>query len=137
MKKTHIVLLIVIAILIGFIVSVASDYSRYESFRSLGENSAKEYQVVGFLVKDKDIVYDPQVDANRLEFFMRDNDGEVRRVIFLGSKPQDFERSEQIVLTGKMKDNVFRASSLLMKCPSKYKNNEMEMQEFKAQVKES
>jgi cytochrome c-type biogenesis protein CcmE len=89
------------------------------------------------LVKDKDIVYDPQVDANRLEFFMRDNDGEVRRVIFLGSKPQDFERSEQIVLTGKMKDNVFLASSLLMKCPSKYKNNEMEMQEFKAQVKES
>ncbi len=137
MKKTHIVLLIVIAILIGFIISIASDYSHYESFKTLGENSTKEYQVVGFLVKEKEVTYNPEVDANRLEFFMRDNDGEVRKVIFLGSKPQDFERSEQIVLTGKMKDNTFLASSLLMKCPSKYKNNEMEMQEFKAQVKEN
>jgi cytochrome c-type biogenesis protein CcmE len=127
----------VIAILIGFIISIASDYSHYESFKTLGENSTKEYQVVGFLVKDKEVVYNPEIDANRLEFYMRDNDGEVRKVIFLGTKPQDFERSEQIVLTGKMKDNVFFASSLLMKCPSKYKNNEMEMQEFKAQVKES
>lgn len=137
MKKTHIILLMVIAILIGFIISIASDYSHYESFKTLGENSTKEYQVVGFLVKDKEVVYNPEIDANRLEFYMRDNDGEVRKVIFLGTKPQDFERSEQIVLTGKMKDNVFFASSLLMKCPSKYKNNEMEMQEFKAQVKES
>jgi cytochrome c-type biogenesis protein CcmE len=127
----------VIAILIGFIISIASDYSHYESFKTLGENSTKEYQVVGFLVKDKEVVYNPEIDANRLEFYMRDNDGEVRKVIFLGTKPQDFERSEQIVLTGKMKDNVFFASSLLMECPSKYKNNEMEMQEFKAQVKES
>lgn len=137
MKKTHIILLIIIAVMIGFIISIASDYSHYESFKSLGANTKKEYQVVGYLVKEKEVIYNPEVDANRLEFYMRDNEGEIRQVIFYGTKPQDFERSEQIVLTGKMKDNVFIASSLLMKCPSKYKNEEMETREFKAQVKES
>ncbi len=137
MKKTHIILLVIIAAMIGFIISIASDYSHYETFKSLGSNNNKDYQVVGYLVKDKEVVYKPEIDANRLEFHMRDNDGEIRQVIFYGTKPQDFERSEQIVLTGRMKDNVFVASSLLMKCPSKYKNEEMETREFKAQVKES
>ncbi len=137
MKKTHIILLIVIAVLIGFIISIASDYSHYESFSSIGNNSKKEYQVVGVLVKDKEVSYNPEIDANRVEFYMRDKNNEVRKVIFLGTKPQDFERSEQIVLTGRMKDSVFVASSLLLKCPSKYKNQEMESKEFKAQTKES
>ena len=50
-----------------------------------------------------------------------------RKVIFLGSKPQDFERSEQIVLTGKMKGDEFLASKILMKCPSKYVEDEMQL----------
>jgi cytochrome c-type biogenesis protein CcmE len=41
------------------------------------------------------------------------------------SKPQDFERSEQIVLTGKMKGDEFVATDILMKCPSKYKDEEI------------
>jgi len=48
-------------------------------------------------------------------------------VVFPGTKPQDFERSEQIVLTGKMKGNEFHASHILMKCPSKYKNDQVEI----------
>ena len=35
-------------------------------------------------------------------------------------KPQDFERSEQIVLIGKVQGDEFHASDILMKCPSKY-----------------
>ncbi|GIV43287.1 MAG: hypothetical protein KatS3mg035_0410 [Bacteroidia bacterium] len=31
-----------------------------------------------------------------------------------------FERSEQIVLTGKYSDDGFYADKILMKCPSKY-----------------
>jgi cytochrome c-type biogenesis protein CcmE len=42
----------------------------------------------------------------------------------LAEKPQDFERSEQIVLTGKMRGEDFVASDMLMKCPSKYKDEE-------------
>jgi cytochrome c-type biogenesis protein CcmE len=51
---------------------------------------------------------------------MIDNKGEERKVILHKNKPQDFERSEQIVLIGKMKADAFVASDILMKCPSKY-----------------
>lgn len=42
-------------------------------------------------------------------------------MVLAKAKPQDFERSEQIVVTGSMKDNQFYADEILMKCPSKYK----------------
>jgi len=52
--------------------------------------------------------------------------------VFNGAKPQDFERSEQIVLTGKMKGDEFLASKILMKCPSKYVNNKIQIVEAKS-----
>ena len=53
-------------------------------------------------------------------FSMIDNKGVVKQVVLHKSKPQDFEKSEQIVLIGKMKDGNFHANDILMKCPSKY-----------------
>jgi cytochrome c-type biogenesis protein CcmE len=52
-------------------------------------------------------------------------DGEEKKVVLNAAKPQDFELSEQIVITGKMKGDEFHASDLLMKCPSKYKDEEI------------
>ena len=56
---------------------------------------------------------------------LRDAKGEERKVVLLSEKPQDFEMSEQIVLTGKMKGEEFIASEVLLKCPSKYKDEEI------------
>ena len=132
MKKTHLALLVVIAVLIGFIVSIASDYSSYKTFSTAESNTERDFQIVGFLEKEQPIDYNPEKDANHFTFFMKDNDGQVRKVIFNGAKPQDFERSESLVLTGRMKGEDFYATKLLMKCPSKYKNDELEVREFEA-----
>jgi cytochrome c-type biogenesis protein CcmE len=132
MKKTHIIALVFIAISIGVIVSMTGDYSRYETFTSAVENPEKEFHIVGELVKDGEMYYDPLKDPNYFSFFLKDQDGEERKVVFKGTKPQDFERSEQIVLTGKMKGDDFVASKILMKCPSKYIEDELEVQEFTA-----
>ena len=40
--------------------------------------------------------------------------------------PTDFEKSEEIVLTGSMKENTFYADEMLVKCPSKYMENEIQ-----------
>lgn len=56
---------------------------------------------------------------------MKDNEGREEKVILLKPKPQDFELSEQLVLTGTMKDDTFIASDMLMKCPSKYNDEEI------------
>lgn len=135
MKKTHIIAIIVIALAIGAIMSTVSDSSTYSNFTEAIQNPGKEYHVVGQLNKEADMTYNPEVDANLFSFSMIDNNGMEQRVHFAGSKPQDFERSEQIVLVGKYEQDSFKASKILMKCPSKYnEGQEGEMQEFTAET---
>ena len=89
----------------------------------------KKVRVVGTLSKAKEMVYDPAIDPNYFSFFITDNDGIEKKVVLLDAKPQDFELSEQIVVTGKMdeENNEFIASELLMKCPSKYNDEEVQL----------
>ena len=49
-----------------------------------------------------------------------------KKVILEKTKPQDFERSEQIVLIGKVEGDEFHASEILLKCPSKYNDGKPE-----------
>ena len=138
MKKTHILASIVIAVAIGAIMTTVSDSSTYSNFGEAIENPGKQYHVVGQLDKESELTYDPEVDANLFAFNMIDNNGDNRRVHFAGSKPPDFERSEQIVLVGKYENETFQASKILMKCPSKYnEGQEGEMQEFTAKTASS
>src|SRR5690606_39208912 len=134
MKKSSIIGMIIIAIAIGAIVSTYADSSTYGSF-SEALQTKKELHVVGKLDLSKEMVYNPQNDANYFSFYMNDNKGKNCKVVFTGAKPQDFERSEQIVLTGEMLGDEFHASKILMKCPSKYTEDKIEVTEVKAQGK--
>ena len=120
MKKIHIILLVFIAVSVGYIISTSANYSTYETFATAYSNSGKSFQVVGHLDSSKPTEYDPNVDVNRFTFYMKDSNDEIRKVVYNNPKPQDFERSEQIVLTGKMVGEEFHASKMLLKCPSKY-----------------
>lgn len=113
--------------------TTVADSSTYASFNVSIENPGKEFHVVGQLNKEGEMNYDPQVDANLFTFHLIDNEGVEKKVHFRGSKPQDFERSEQVVLIGKYNGDRFEASKILMKCPSKYNDGQPgEMQEFSA-----
>jgi len=131
MKKSSIFGLVIIAIAIAVIISVYTDSSSYGSFAD-AKDTDSELHVVGHLDKEKDLFYDATKDANYFSFYMKDNKGKECKVVFTGTKPQDFERSEQIVLTGQMRGDEFHASKILMKCPSKYKQDKVELTEFKA-----
>ncbi len=120
MKKIHIVGIIIIAVAIGAIFTTLNNTSTYASFIEAAKESGSEFHVVGKLDKAKETIYEPKVNANIFSFYMIDNVGEERKVILHKNKPQDFERSEQIVLIGKMQGDEFHASDILMKCPSKY-----------------
>ena len=126
MKKSSIIGIVVIAIAIAAIISTYADSSTYGNFNDAAETQS-ELHVVGALNKEKELVYNPQKDANYFAFYMVDKKGKECKVVFNGTKPQDFERSEEIVLTGKMVNNEFHASKILMKCPSKYNNEKVEV----------
>lgn len=122
MKTSHIIGISVIALALLFIISTISDSSTYASFSDATESPSETFHVVGRLVKDKPQEYNPEINANVFSFFMIDNDGQERKVILNQAKPQDFDKSEQIVVIGKCDERTFMASSILMKCPSKYNN---------------
>lgn len=126
MKRSSILGLVVIAVAIAVIISVISKSSSYGTF-SEAKGISGELSVVGHLDKEKALYYDAVKDANYFSFFVKDNKGQECKVVFTGTKPQDFEKSEQIVLTGQMIGNEFHASKILMKCPSKYKQEKIEV----------
>ena len=89
---------------------------------------------MGELNKDKAIYYSPEENVNEFSFYMIDNKGVEKKVVFNGAKPQDFERSEQVVITGTLKGDDFFANKILMKCPSKYNDGEAgELKEITAE----
>jgi len=126
MKRIHIITAIMILGGIGLLISATKDMTTYGTF-SLAEQSGKRLKVVGTLAKEMPIVYNPEKDANYFSFYMNDQDGLDRKVVLKRPKTQDFERSEQIVATGKMVDEVFMADEILLKCPSKYKDEEINL----------
>ncbi|HNB80941.1 MAG TPA: cytochrome c maturation protein CcmE [Chitinophagaceae bacterium] len=126
MKKSNLVALIVIAVALAAIVSMVGDFSSYETFTSAEQKPGKEFQIIGKLdTTVNKMQYDPVADPNHFIFYAKDEAGKTSKVIFNGTKPQDFERSEKLTMTGKMVDGNFQCSKILMKCPSKYKNDQV------------
>lgn len=134
MKKLHVILLIALAIGVGAIVAMMGDYTTYANFVQ-AKQSGKSVNVVGYLVKDKELIYDPEVDPNFFSFIMVDKEGNEQKVVYKGAKPQDFERSEQVVVKGRMDGDVFKCTEISMKCPSKYINDEITLKEGVVTVK--
>ena len=126
MKRIYIIVAVLMIAGIAILVKASDDMSTYANFEQASE-LGRTVKIVGQLARDMQMNYDPETDPNHFRFHMRDNDGEVRQVILTKPKPQDFELSEQIVLTGKMEGDQFVASEILMKCPSKYKDEELEL----------
>jgi cytochrome c-type biogenesis protein CcmE len=122
MKRSHIFAILLIAIAVAVIISTISDSSTYATFQVAADHPAETYHVVGKLNKNKPQQYDPQTNANVFSFFMVDNEGMEREVLLNQAKPQDFDKSEQIVVVGKLSGDRFMATQILMKCPSKYNN---------------
>ncbi len=128
MKKVYIIAAILIVGAIALLTNAADDLSTYATFAEAQAQKGR-VKIAGQLAKDMEMVYDPQTDPNYFSFYVRDNDGQTQKVVLLQSKPQDFELSEQIVLTGRMQEEVFLATDILLKCPSKYKDEELYLKE--------
>ncbi len=124
MKKTHIVLIIIVAVLIGAIMVMFKDAGTYAGFALAENNQGEEFTVIGYLDKDAEMHFNPK--KTLFSFTATDKQGNVSKVYYNQPKPQDFERSEEITMKGFATDTAFIAHEILMKCPSKYnEQNEM------------
>ncbi len=93
--------------------------STYVNFEQAADRTSSH--VVGKWDRTKD--YGFSRETMQFSFHMEDEDGNVRRVVFPRPKPNNFEQATQLVVIGEMRNNVFHANDMLMKCPSKYNEN--------------
>lgn len=129
MKKLHIVLLVVIAAVITMMLSFMGDLSTYETLASAREKQGKTVTISAKLDKDyaTPIIYDPIKNPNLTRFYVKDTLGNKSEVVYYFEKPMDMEKSERVVITGKMNEQgvfeIRRKEGILIKCPSKYKDD--------------
>lgn len=120
MKKTHIAIIVIVAVAIGALVATMGSSSTYADFSEATSNPETEFHVVGKCDKAKGTEYNPAINTDEFSFYLVDNKGLEKKVVLHKNKPQDFDRAEQIVIIGKMQGEEFHAKDILMKCPSKY-----------------
>ena len=118
MKNSQIAIIIAIALLIGYAIASLMKSSTYSSFADADRMKNQTTTVIGILDREKDKNFNPQTVT--LTIGAVDKEGNSKTVIYNNTKPQDFERSEEITMKGYSTDSVFIASQILMKCPSKY-----------------
>jgi hypothetical protein len=125
MKKSHIAALILIGIAIAVLISSMVDVTAYETIASAKQKPGKTVTVIAKLDKST-VQYNPAVNPNYLTFEATDTLGERMKVAYYYEKPYDMEKSERIVLKGKIENGVFQIhdqKGILIKCPSKYKDD--------------
>jgi cytochrome c-type biogenesis protein CcmE len=123
MKKSHIVILVLIAAAIVVLISYTGDLSSYETIGSAKQKPGKFVNLIVKMDKAVPVQYDPVKDPNYLKFAVQDSLGGKIAVVFHNTMPTDMEKSERLVLKGKVQGDVFECSAIVLKCPSKYKDN--------------
>lgn len=127
MKTSYIIAIALVAVLIAIIVSMYGNTTEYATFSTAAQNQGKTYHIVGHLDRTKPQVYNELKDPNYFEFFLKDSLDNVSKVVYRKPRPQDFERSENVVVKGKMVGETFEAKEILLKCPSKYNETEVDV----------
>lgn len=102
-----------------------TDVTGYETIASAKQKAGKTVTVIAKLDKST-VRYDPATNPNYLTFDAVDTLGDRMPVAYYYEKPYDMEKSERVVLKGKMENGVFQIrdqKGILIKCPSKYKDD--------------
>ncbi len=133
MKKSHIFLLIVIAIAVGVVISTAGDASSYVNFKTAMEMKERGddnmVHVVGELKKDDQgriVGITPGENRLSFSFIMVDDHQQEQLVVYKEPMPTDFTKSEKVVVVGNYHNDTFVADKILLKCPSKYEETQIQ-----------
>ena len=132
MKNLFPIYLIFLSITIIIVISTFADASTYVSFSdakslySVGKKSP--IHVVGRLIKNEknQVIGIKKSDDNlSFSFEMIDEEGTIENVFYGEPMPPDFILSDQVVVIGSYNDKSFIAKEILLKCPSKYTEDQV------------
>ena len=134
MRITQVLALVVILsaiVVIGTSVKDTSSYVNFTEAKKLSENfGQKKIHVVGTLKKDRDGVIqgiEESPDHLAFKFLMVDKNNTVEEVMYANPMPIDFIKSDQVVIIGSYHEEKFIADKILLKCPSKYQEDKIQL----------
>ncbi|MFI5133540.1 MAG: cytochrome c maturation protein CcmE [Chitinophagales bacterium] len=123
MKKIHIILLVLIAGAIAVLISFLKTATTYDTIDTAKSKPGKFVHVIAKLDHSQPIEYDAINNPNYLSFTAVDSLGKTVKVVYHNAKPDNLESSERLVLKGDYQENHFECKEIMMKCPSKYKDD--------------
>jgi cytochrome c-type biogenesis protein CcmE len=139
MKKTHIIAIVLLAVAAAIIFSTGEEASEYVNFEKAlklsKQGKSNNIHVVGELKKDAagnilGMKYDPVKNPNYFEFVLIDEQKKEETVYYFAPKPADLDKSEKIVVIGSYnKKEKFVIDQILLKCPSKYPEQQKNLKE--------
>ena len=121
MKNIQIILLIFIAAAIAVLASFMGDLTTYDTVASAKRKPGQFVHLIAKLDQTQKVEYDPIKNPNYLKFTAVDSLGNGIPVIYKNAKPENLEVSSRLVLKGAVKGEYFECKEILLKCPSKYK----------------
>jgi len=109
-------LVIVFGIVLGTINFFDSNVE-YGDFAQ-AKKTQKKIQIKGEWVKNLESSFD--AEKIQYTFYLKDDSGEILKVVLDGAKPNNFDLATSVVVKGKYMNDHFHATEVLTKCPSKY-----------------
>ena len=123
MKKRYLIGGVILALAVGYLLYMSFG-SAVNYYVSVSEFTAKGTELHNTNVRVAGKIADSPIDWNAEDLELRFNvteGGESMTVIYQGAKPSGFKAGSNILVEGEYhSDGIFRASQLIMKCPSKY-----------------
>lgn len=111
--------------------SEASTYADFDKAEKMGKiDPESEVHIVGELKKDGrgNIIgmhYNPVENPNYFTFTLVDENKREEKVTLFAPKPADIDKSEKVVIVAQYTKQGFIAKKILLKCPSKYTEEEV------------
>ena len=122
MKNYQIILLVFVLGGLIYFISSQGNLSSYEDIASARKKSGVFVNIIAKLDTTIPYEYDPVKNPNYFKFQIIDSLGNTANVVYKNTKPIDIEKAARIVLKGEFKDTIFYCQDILIKCPSKYKD---------------
>jgi cytochrome c-type biogenesis protein CcmE len=138
MKKVHVLMIGVLAVMVVVVISSIGDASTYATFEEARTINTRQHEkkvhIVGTLKTDASgnvVGISPSSDKLSFSFLMVDSNNETQKVVYTEPMPPDFLRSEQVVVVGRYAEDIFLADQILLKCPSKYQEETVRVEGIK------
>jgi cytochrome c-type biogenesis protein CcmE len=117
-------LIIGIVAIVGFtsllMYNFGESISTYTTFEEASENGSAH--IPGTWDEEKGAEF--SLETKKFVFYMKDEAGVSKKVVYSKPKPNNFEQADQLVVIGEMRGDTFYANEMLMKCPSKYNDTD-------------